>query len=161
MAQLGRRRQVMAEIWGEGPDRPLLERMIAEFGLNGVVRLRGKASEPQLAWRENDVAVVPSAEFVESFGRSAVEAMACGKPVIASRNGGLTEIVAHGRTGWLIEPGSPEALVEAILRYRQNPELIRSHGEAGRRRCEARFDLAESAEAYLDLMNQLVAESPR
>ena len=54
--------------------------------------------------------------MVESFGLGAVEAMACGRPVVATRAGGLTEAVADGRTGFLAEPGDTDALAAACMR---------------------------------------------
>jgi glycosyltransferase involved in cell wall biosynthesis len=89
--------------------------------------------------------------LTESFGLSAVEAMACGRPVIATRNGALPEAVLDGRTGFLVAPGDVKALGAALRGYRDNASLRHAHGAAARERCERRYDIRICAEAYAGL----------
>lgn len=79
------------------------------------------------------------------------EAMACGLPVVASRIGGIAELVDEGRTGWLAEPGDAEDLAARLAYYIENPEHIEQHGKASRERIQAfAFDLQiERIEALL------------
>jgi glycosyltransferase involved in cell wall biosynthesis len=83
------------------------------------------------------VFVMPS--YYETFGISCLEAMAFGLPVVATRAGGLPEVVEDGVTGLLVPPGDTHALAEAIGRLLRDPDLRRRLGEAGRERVLARF----------------------
>lgn len=77
------------------------------------------------------VVAVPSV-WEEPFGLVAVEGMAARRPVVASRAGGLADIVRDGETGFLVEPGDPEAIAEALARLLDDAALCRRMGEAGR-----------------------------
>jgi len=88
-------------------------------------------------YRCADVLVNPS--FVETFGRSLIEGMACGLPVVATRVGGMPEIVDEGRNGLMVDPGDSEALSQAILKLVLNPRQARSMGLAGRKKAIDRF----------------------
>jgi len=83
-------------------------------------------------YRDADILVNPS--FSEAFGRSLIEAMACQVPVVATRVGGMTEIVEDGKTGILAEPGDASTLAEAIIRLFSDEGLRRSMGKAARKR---------------------------
>jgi glycosyltransferase involved in cell wall biosynthesis len=83
------------------------------------------------------VLVIPS--LSETFGMTLVEAMACEVPVVATRVGGIPEVVANGETGILVEPGDPSALADAILRVLGDDNLTQSMGKEGRRRVLAHF----------------------
>lgn len=85
------------------------------------------------AWRRSSLALVPSL-WAEPFGIVVIEAMAGGTPVVASRIGGIPEIVIDGETGLLVEPGNPDALAGAIRRLLADRELAARMGAAGQRR---------------------------
>ena len=87
-------------------------------------------------------ALLMTPKWIEAFGLVAIEALACGVPVIAYKRGGPTEIVRHGQTGWLVEPDSVEGLVQAIERI---DELDRS---ACRQQAETEFSLEAMALRY-------------
>ena len=87
--------------------------------------------ELQACLRQAAYLVVPSTG-VESFGLVAIEAFAAGTPVIASANGGLQEIVVHGKTGFLVEPGNSEALARAIAFADDHPDEMKIMGQAAR-----------------------------
>lgn len=106
------------------------------------------------AWRfaaAFDVCVMPSLRS-ESFGMSALDAMWAGKPVVASRTGGLPEVVADGETGIIVPPGDPVALTGALRELLGSPEKARRMGEAGRRRAEALFTSARMAAEYREVL---------
>jgi glycosyltransferase involved in cell wall biosynthesis len=111
----------------------------AQLNFPPNVRSAGWLSPAEIApyYESADVLVVPSRW--EGFGLIAVEGMRAGLPVIATRVGGLTEIVEHGVTGLLVEPGNPRALVEAV-RSLSDEACVRM-GKAGRARFESRFTL--------------------
>jgi glycosyltransferase involved in cell wall biosynthesis len=94
--------------------------------------------ETRALYREADICVVPSI-WEEPFGLVAVEAMATGRAVVASKVGGLAEIVVDGETGVLVPPNDPGGLAAAFARLLDDPALCRRMGEAGRRRVEANY----------------------
>jgi glycosyltransferase involved in cell wall biosynthesis len=106
-------------------------------------------------WHSCDVAVVPSSSFVESFCLAAIEAAACGKPVIATRNGALPEVLLDGVTGMLVPPGDVDALARAVLAYARQPSLRAEHASAARAWAEKRFQLDQCAKAYLEVFAEL------
>jgi D-inositol-3-phosphate glycosyltransferase len=91
-----------------------------------------------------DVVLYPTIKD-EPFGLVPIEAMACGRPVVASNCGGIVESVQSGVTGWLAAPGDSEALAERIAALLNEPDEAAAMGLAGRRRVEEMF----GAEAYL------------
>jgi glycosyltransferase involved in cell wall biosynthesis len=105
-----------------------------------------------------DLFVMPSRS--EGLGSSALWAMAYGLPVVATRVGGLPEIVTENETGWLIPPDSPDALAEAIVRAAKDRKLLTEYGRNGRTRAEA-----FSAEIMIDrteaLYEQLAGSAPK
>jgi glycosyltransferase involved in cell wall biosynthesis len=137
---------------GDGPERHKLEKLARALRIQRQVEFLGWVDDASAFWRSCDVAVVPSHQWVESFGLAAVEAMACGRPVVATRNGGLAELVEHGRTGFVVPPGDVDALAGALRAYRGDPALRARHGAAGRLRCEERFDIRRCAESYLTVL---------
>ena len=98
---------------------------------------------------------VPS-RLPESLGRVAIEAMAFGRPPLASAIGGLREVVEHGRTGWLVEPGSPDALARALLSIIRDPAAWSGFPAAGRARYEALFSEAAAAEATSGVLREVM-----
>lgn len=103
------------------------------------VRFVGRRDDVSAITSELDVAVLPSLR--EAQGISLVEAMARGRPVVASRVGGIPEVVTDGENGLLVPPADPRALSDALVRLAQSRRLRRRLGSAGRQTVEARFSL--------------------
>lgn len=143
------------EIAGEGALRAELEALAQPLVQSGQVVFLGEVNDMPAFWGRMDVAVSPSNELTESFGMSAVEAMASGLPVVATRNGGLAEVVADGLTGQLVTPGDVSELAAALLRYLKDDGLRARHGARGRERVEAQYGIALTARAYAMLLRQL------
>lgn len=124
-------------IVGEGPDRARLSLMVQDLGLKNVHfkgAKYGKDLEREIA--KARALIVPS-ESYEVFGLTALEAYAYGKPVIASRIGGLPEVVKEGETGYLFEPGYAIDLAEKISKM--TAEKARQMGSAGRKLAETAY----------------------
>jgi len=116
-----------------------LRKQIDSTGLSGKVTFVGARKHMPAVYRALDALVLPSLQ--EAFGRTLLEAMATGIPVIASAVGGTPEVVEAGVAGLLVPPGDVIALAEAILTLIRNRETARRMGVEGRRRVERLFDI--------------------
>ena len=126
----------------------LLNQAAAQLGIARSVRLLGARSDVAAIMQSLDLLVINSA--TEPFGLVALEAMACGTPVLANATGGLPEIIEHGKDGWLAPPGDEQALAAAIVDLSRRPLLRARIAEEGRQKVALRF----SSDRYLrDLQN--------
>lgn len=119
-------------------ERERLNALAAELGIQNKVVFAGFRTDIPDCMASFDLVVVPSIE-PEPFGRVAIEAMAAGKPVIASEIGGLSEIIDSPTTGILVPPGNAMRLAEAISRLVDNPSLCREIGFGARAAVRKRF----------------------
>jgi glycosyltransferase involved in cell wall biosynthesis len=92
----------------------------------------------------------------EPFGQVIIEAMACGKPVVATNGGGVPEIVLHGETGFLVPMGDAGAMAGAICQIIANPELARQLGERGRKRVAEQFTIEHTVNKVQQVYDQLL-----
>jgi N-acetyl-alpha-D-glucosaminyl L-malate synthase BshA len=104
---------------GDGPERDAAEHEVDKLGLQQDVRFLGKVQNVGDVLRGADLFLLPSA--TESFGLAALEAMACGVPVVASAAGGIPEVVKDGETGFLAPVGDVAGMAERALRILKNP----------------------------------------
>jgi glycosyltransferase involved in cell wall biosynthesis len=137
------------EIAGEGPDRPTLEQMIAEFRLEQSVRLLGEVRDIPAFLARGRFFVLPS--LSEGISLTILEAMARGLAVVTTPVGGNPEVVVDGETGLLVPVGDAAALSRALLHLRRNPEECQRLGRAGRRRVEEHFDVRRMVGRYEEL----------
>ncbi len=119
---------------GDGPDRLEAEAYSRDRGFASEVRFTGKQLDIGTVLACSDLFLLPSA--TESFGLAALEAMACGTPVVASRVGGLSSVVHHGHTGYLKSWRCPEAFASTLDMILSSNALHRSMGLAARKRAE-------------------------
>jgi glycosyltransferase involved in cell wall biosynthesis len=140
---------------GDGPERASLE-SLATQGTGAVnVLFLGERRDARSLLPAFDILAVPSIGR-EGFGLSALEAMDAGVPVIASRLGGLPEVVDDGRTGVLVPPGEPAALAAALASLLEHPERQRTLGAEGKRRVSERFRAARQAEQIENLYEEAI-----
>jgi glycogen(starch) synthase len=135
---------------GDGPDGGALRRRAQELGLGRHVTFVGAvapADVPSLLSRAS-VVVIPSR--AEAFGLVALEAAALGRPVIASRVGGLPEVIESGRTGVLVGSDQPAALAEATRSLLSDLPRLRAMGDAARARARIVFPWKSCVDSYLD-----------
>lgn len=145
---------VRLRIAGDGPTRPMLQELTRELDLNGAVEFTGPLVDMPTFWQACDVAVQPSSAFVESFGMSAVEAMASARPVVVTANGALPEVVEDSVTGLVVPPGDIDSLAEALSTLTRDAARRHDAGAAARVRCEQRFDIHDCAASYLGLFQE-------
>ncbi len=141
-------------ICGSGPARSGLERLSEELGLAKRVRFLGRREDVPDLLAACDVFALPARR--EGLGVAALEAMAAGRPVVASRVGGLAEAVVEGGTGLLVPPDDPAALAAALGRLLREPALRRELGRAGPGRIAEGFRADQMVAAYEELYSELL-----
>ena len=124
-------------IAGEGELRPALERQIKDHHLEKHVFLTGFRPDVLSVHKAFDIFVMSS--VTEGLGTSLLDAMACGKPIVATTAGGMPEVVEHGTTGILVRPRDHEAMADAIVTLLNDEHARRAMGAAGRIRVRERF----------------------
>lgn len=145
-------------IAGDGPERLALERQAQGLGLNGAVTFAGWVN-PEAVFDligQSTMMLVPS-RVRESFGLVAVEAALMARPVIASRLGGLQEVVIDGETGFLVEADDPAALARCIEDILKQPIVAAQLGTRARIDALKRFSMEANVEAYDTLYRQVLA----
>jgi len=149
-----RRPEATLTVVGVGPEREALEHLAAEEGLSGAVSWLGVRNDVPQLMRDHDVVLVPS-RWGEAFGLTLAEAMAAGRPVIASRGGGIPELIDDGASGLLVEAEDPAAWGGAIERVLGDAVLRDDLGRAGFLTAQKRFNLAGNVGQYWDLYRSL------
>jgi len=142
-------------IVGDGPRRAFLEETIKQFRLDGRVHLVGTEGDIRLPLAAMDVFVFP-VRWNEGFGLSLVEAMAAGKPVVATRVGAVPDIVRHGQDGWIVEPEDVASLADGIARLLRDPSAARRMGQTAQERVREAFSLARMADQVEAVYHELV-----
>ncbi len=126
----------------------------AETGeLQGRVTFTGRVDNVAAYLQASDIFVFPTLD--EALGMSAVEAQACGLPAVASRTGGVPDIIEDGVTGILVPPGESRPLAESLRALLSDPELRHRFAVAARTRAEQRFALQTSVARYVELFRAL------
>src|SRR5713226_3015725 len=125
---------------GDGQDRKPLEALARQLGIAERVVFAGDQKNVPEWLTALDIAVLPS--VAESLPNAVLEAMACSLPVVATRVGGVPEVVVDGVTGWLVPPRDPAAMAEKTLALIADPAARRAMGAAGRARIEQEFAIA-------------------
>jgi glycosyltransferase involved in cell wall biosynthesis len=137
-------------IVGDGPDRSELESLCLELGISWHVIWVGQKSHDKTIRliAVMDIVVVPS--VFEGFGLAAAEAMAAGKPVVASNVDGLCEIIDDGETGLLVSVHNSELLASAIITLLERPELAKIMGGKGYTKVKEKFSLHGFGKAIIN-----------
>jgi glycosyltransferase involved in cell wall biosynthesis len=144
------------EILGEGRLRPELEGMVRDLGLAARVDLPGRIPHAEMPDRIARWTCCAMPSRWEAFGIAAAEAMALGKPVVAARIEGLTELVEDHETGFLFEAGDVAALAARLLELLGDPGAARHLGLRGAERVRKRFPIGGSVAALLDLYRMIL-----
>ena len=164
IADFVRAAAVLAKCWpelslvlaGDGPLRPEALSLRRELGIENRLLMPGEVRSSREFLLALDVLVITS--LSEGSSIAAMEAMALGKPVVATAVGGVPEVVADQETGLLVPPGDPEAVAAAVSELLEDPERAAAMGRNGRRRAVEHFGvhqmLARTKQVYADVLRK-------
>lgn len=144
-------------IAGMGPEEAKLKAMAKDLGLSDRVAFLGSQDFAQVSRLYESASVVAVPSVIGPKGRTegipnvAIEGLAFHRPVISTRVSGIPELIRHKETGWLIEPGSVEALADAMTEIHADPETAYAVARGGRRFVESEFSLETNARRQFDL----------
>jgi colanic acid/amylovoran biosynthesis glycosyltransferase len=145
---------------GDGPLRHQLEARAASLGLGADVEFAGEKGRQEIVRLLRDCTFLVLPSRAEPFGMVVTEAMASRKAVVATRVGGIREIIENGESGILVEPDDPAALADAMATLLRDPRLRDMLAEAGFRRVLEHFGFRRMGERYVELFSSLLTKSP-
>lgn len=149
-AELASARLLLA---GQGPERPRLEQLARDLGVQDAVAFLGHVVDVREVQRQAHVIIQSS--HVEGLPVAVLEAMAAGRPVVAATVGGNDEVILDGTTGHLVAPRSPDALAAAVLDILRDPERARAMAVAGRAHIDAHYTAQAMAQRTHELLVEL------
>ncbi|TMQ67406.1 MAG: glycosyltransferase family 4 protein [Candidatus Eisenbacteria bacterium] len=141
---------------GTGPLRATLERRVRELGIEGSMRVLGWRNDVEALMKACDLFVLPS-YYMEGLPVSILEAMACGKPVVATHHKGCEDAVVDGETGFLVAVKQPGPLAERVLELVDDAALRTRLGQGGRRRVEQHYELEHCTRFIVDVLEQAMS----
>jgi glycosyltransferase involved in cell wall biosynthesis len=147
------RHRLRLVIVGDGPLRESLARRINALSLGSSVWLAGPRTGVDAAMRSFSLFALSS--IAEGTPVTLLEAMATGLPVVATRVGGIPELVVDGVTGTLVPASDAERMARAMLGYAMDSERARHHGDEGRARVEQHYSIAAMIKQYMALYDEL------
>jgi glycosyltransferase involved in cell wall biosynthesis len=156
-ASLLKRNDVIFVIGGDGSLRPYHERLAVDLGIKEKTIFVGKIlrNEVPYYYAMSDIIVVPSLQ--EAFGLVVSEALACGKPVIGTKVGGIPDQILNGYNGFLVKPKDPKEIAEKILWLLEHPDISKQMGMNGRKIVEEKFDIDKQVKSKLFVYEELLS----
>ena len=142
-------------IVGGGPLKFELDEQAKQLKVKDIVYFLGFREDIPRILSSLDLFVLSS--YLEGLGSSLLDAMACRLPVVATRTGGIPEVVAHGKTGLLVPPRSPSALAKAILKLYEDRDLASRLGQKGYEVVRQKFSAEAMAEKIINLYERMAA----
>lgn len=147
-------REVTLIMVGDGPDMPLAQKRALELNVFQDIIFLGRQDNVSAILAAADVMLLPSC--CESFGLAALEALACGVPVVASNAGGIPEVVVHGQVGFLAPVGEIEEMARYTMLLLDNPGLWQQISNRAREHAVTRFNSSHWVAQYEHIYQQLL-----
>lgn len=154
-ARVAKRLPARLVLVGDGPELTLCRDVARELGVADKVTFMGETPEVERVLSCSDLFLLPSE--TESFGLAALEAMACGVPVIATKVGGLPEVVSDRETGFLFEPGDIDGMANSAIELLGDGRALARMGEAARRRALEHFTPEQIVPRYEAFYEKVLA----
>lgn len=148
-------------IVGDGPKRSEYEQQTERLGIANKTTFVGAVLNTEIPTYINQMDIFALPSFSESFGVAAVEAQACGVPVVVTNVGGLPEVVNHGETGFIIEDNNPERLAKALRELIADKDLRSKFGANGITHVMQHYDWTENANRMVTLYEKTLANSSK
>jgi N-acetyl-alpha-D-glucosaminyl L-malate synthase BshA len=142
---------------GDGPDRSAAEWLAHDLGIQNKIHFLGKQDRVHALLPLADLMLMPSE--LESFGLAALEAMACKVPAIATRVGGVTELIEDGENGLLFQVGNVDAMAAGAIALLRDPERHQAMRDEARRTAQTRFCSTLVVPQYVKFYEEILAES--
>ena len=158
--ELGASTELSLEITGTGPEEATLKELVVQLGIASAVTFHGAvphARVPEMLQRLNIFAAL-SRDDSESFGVAAVEASACGLPVVVSDADGLAEVTLHGKTGFVVPKGNPQAAACALVQLAKDKELRQTLGAAGRQHVLHHYTWSKSLDTMIAAYQTVISQ---
>jgi glycosyltransferase involved in cell wall biosynthesis len=146
---------VHLHVFGTGPLRQTYEMLCRQYALGERVTFHGFCDDMPARMRSLDILAIPSLH--EGLPYTLLEAMYLRIPIVATRVGGLQQVLEDGRTGLLVPPGNPRALAESLERLCLNPTLRAQLAEAGHQTVQRQYLVNRMTCAYLDVYREVVS----
>ena len=144
---------VGSALFGEEPWEAHLREKVRGMGLERRVHFLGFRKDiPELLATVDGA--IHASTVAEPFGLVILEAQLAGKPVVATAAGGATEIVTHGKDGWLVPPGDADALADVLAGWTSDPEAAASVGRSAAIHAAAKFDLEKLSSRFLEILRE-------
>jgi glycosyltransferase involved in cell wall biosynthesis len=153
---ISRRKDVVFIIGGDGPLLNYHKELAGKLGIKDHILFTGAIPRDLIPkyYAASDIVVVPSLQ--ESWGLVATEAMACGKPVIASKVGGLPDQIIDEFNGFLVHPRNPKAIADRVLYLLENPSEAKRMGINGRKLAEEKYNVEERINKIIEVYKRLL-----
>lgn len=140
-------------LYGEQAYVQQIQAQVARLGLQERVRFLGFRSDVVPLMHSCDL-IAHTSTAPEPFGRVVAEAMLCGKPVVAAQGGGMTELIEHDQTGWLVSPNQPQQLAAIIAACRDDPEQAHAVAHQAQQQASQKFNLTKVQQQISSLLEQ-------
>jgi glycosyltransferase involved in cell wall biosynthesis len=157
-ASLLKRNDVIFVIGGDGSLRAYHEQLAVDLGISERTIFVGKISQKEVPYyyAMSDIVVVPSLQ--EAFGLVVSEALACGKPVIGTKVGGIPDQIIDGYNGFLVKPKDPKEIAEKILWLLEHPEEAKQMGINGRKIVEEKFNSEKRIDRLIEVYEKVILQ---
>ncbi len=146
---------------GDGTDRAEVEAIIQEKNLKHIKLLGFKQKRELRELIKGSICTITPSEWYETFGLTLIESFACGKPVIASGIGGMTEIITNGVDGYHIEPGNSLELRERMEWMGLHRNKAIEMGRLGRKKVEEKFNAQQHYQKLMEVYEQALGKSQK
>lgn len=139
---------------GDGPEMATVRSLAKELGILSRIRFLGRVDQVESILPCADIFLMPS--YLESFGLALLEAMSCGVPTISSNTGGITELVEHGKTGFVFDPEDVSAMAEKSIEILENHSLYKELSRNGREWAHRFFHQENIVDRYEELYRKIL-----